>query len=252
MPGPYEKAMANFVGAGAINANTCETYPGNHSHGLTQSELQEIPQVVGGKILAQHPADMDELFQEFCQSFNGTRSRWTWSFSTSYLGSRAAAVLDGTRTDGECKIFAGALALLATFPPPLGLGLAVKLVTHEPPNGFFASHPTAGVYGLPNDTKHPMDDASAKPTQPLCFWTNHKVVHHGGKYYDPSYGATYSDLEGMEVMRVTGVKKKDGKEVLVKKAVNDRPQWTLGKKMYMREVATPSFLGYVGPYTDIA
>jgi hypothetical protein len=255
MPKVYQKALENMKNAGTID-NKGKVDHTSAVHGLTQVELALHGGTHGGVIMSTNPADVNQLFTAFMNRFDPTTTtNWNWLGSVSYLDTRAAGLLDGDFDGGECKIIASALMFLVHFPRPLGLGLSgAEIVMHKPPNGFFAYHDKSGVFGLPPDVAHPHCDlATRNHMQSLCFWTNHKVMKYGAKYYDPSYGNTYDVLSDMEAFRVTGVKKAGASAVLVKNRAPTTAMgwWDAGLTMYMVEVFTPQFMGYKGPYRDV-
>ncbi|MBV9493856.1 MAG: hypothetical protein JOZ54_06390 [Acidobacteria bacterium] len=104
----------------------------------------------------------------------------------------ATRLLDGVRLRGDCGYPAYAFALLLNAPHPWGFGLGGATVErydghhHE---GFIATH-NGTIFGLGGNLTRP----NGGVLQGFYLWDNHKVVAHGGHYYDVSYRRDFNAL----------------------------------------------------------
>jgi hypothetical protein len=111
---------------------------------------------------------------------------WTWDvrdFCEVY--NRAARLLDGAQHRGDCGYPAYAFALLLNAPQPWGFGLGgarIERYDGQDHDGFIARHQTP-LPGLgPNVTR-----PNGGLLQGFYLWDNHKIVAHGGHFYDVNY-----------------------------------------------------------------
>jgi hypothetical protein len=110
-------------------------------------------------------------------------------------GNNGRAVLDGTRTSGECQYLAAALHVLLISPTPYGFGIAadtVRVVTYNTDNGFIAHH--VGMhYGLAAKVIDPTNESRLE----LYRWGDHKVVEYDNRFWDVCYDSVYDALDDM-------------------------------------------------------
>jgi hypothetical protein len=165
---------------------------------------QEMAQTPGGQMmLRERPADFAQLMRAYIKTFGGTY-RW----NPGKGAPRSGDVLDGTASEGECRIFAMDLMAIACAPRPYGLGLdpfSLNLVRYAGAGnqGFISSHPRAGVLGLlPNVSRFDSSADGLGPQSALYSWADHKVVQYQGKFWDPSYGTTYTRIQEMAQFEV--------------------------------------------------
>jgi hypothetical protein len=121
---------------------------------------------------------------------------WTWNTDfpceTYNYGAR---LLDGTAGRGDCGYPAYGLALLLNAPDPWGFGLGNATVARydgQNHDGFIAAHLTP-LPGLAANVTRP----NGTLLQGFYLWDNHKVVAHGGHFYDVSYRQHRNALAGL-------------------------------------------------------
>ena len=130
---------------------------------------------------------------------------WTWSPSEGGGAGSGPAILDWTRTSGECQYVARALALLLTAPRPLGFAIAEEHVTCEKyegveKNGFAAAH----ADGTLRTRCNVWAPARTRIHPGLRRWGDHWVVHVKDKYWDACYNQAYSALGDMALVEFVG------------------------------------------------
>jgi hypothetical protein len=153
--------------------------------------LKNINKFAIGLQIVKDMRSFDVLFTGFCNAGNGL---WKWQKVGSSSGVK---LLDGAVKGGECTEFAEALFALATYPPPLGLGMdesefCISNYEGQFGEGFVVDEskfPGSAVRCNGNTvnnvyTKH--DELTG-----LTLWGNHTVLLHKGKCFDPSYGLEY-------------------------------------------------------------
>lgn len=216
---------------------------------LTEQDQTELDGSIGGKILEQKPTTFMGLFDVFNSFF--ANGRWSWKGSVGFTASRVAEVLDGTRSEGECKMLAAALVGLWSYPSPFGLGqggASLSSFDGGSPDGFLAHHPVEGIHGLKPNIMHPHSAQGGGHLQPLYQWGNHKVASYNGVFYDPSYRTTYPQMNSMMAFQFIGAAAGENYRVRVV-TPNDQRGWRTGQDMFMCFSLASG--GWKGPYRAV-
>lgn len=251
-----------------------------------QTEVSQWNKTLGGAVMAkadkQHwtaPAHLAQLTHEFYEQLVAFKWRWTPSKSCGDV-QKAALLLDGEMHHAECQVAANAFKLLLETKPPFGFGLSDATLktyvgeksiigaeskgptgpnTRRAPNsngGFYSLHPEGGVHGL----KPNVFDVQTNKLAPVYAWTDHKVVEHGGRFYDVCYDAVYSQTSDMAIALTLGCNEDSRPTKTIQEAMSRISEFKVFIKnwfqiAYFRSAAPDSLAGQmdakeVGPFAE--
>lgn len=224
---------------------------------VSPTQANALADSPGGRVLA---AMAHNNIGEFNTAFGNvfTDGQFRWVGSQGVNNTRVMETLDGDRNSGECAIIAKAFWLLWCAPAPFGLGNPgmsfVSFDHNDATNGFIAPHPPGGIRGLGPNILHP-HGGQGDVRNCLYSWGNHKVLLHGGTYYDPAYRTTYAHTNEMVAFEYTDADSQTiGPDQVTQVRVvtpNAARGWGANQLMYLRTPAAMP-IGLYGPYRAIA